>query len=395
VVPGVNANVNADWSATGGAAQILNKPTIPSGQVNSDWNATSGIAQILNKPVLASSQWSTSGAGVIYSAGSVSIGTSATVGSSLQLNVAGSINVSKTASGVSTRLTVHSGNALVVAGPENIDSFVAFGGSYFPGNMLSVTGGAKIDGNLQVTGGIFATNVLNTSSDCTVSGALYAYGGAIVRMTTISNGGTDYVGVAQDTALGSTVNRVLYVMYGTFTGFHRTFTDDPLFNQEDPATFKKTYVGRLVISTGEIATDSMENKETNEWTILRDKEGITIEDALPMVQLTRQRKDKRIFGVLGMAERGNSRAERLIVNSLGEGGIWVVNTNGTIENGDYIQSSPELGYGELQDDDLLHSYTAAKATIDCDFMMDSPKYECVELPNGVRAAFIACTYHCG
>ena len=43
----------ADWDATTGNNQILNKPTIPAAQVNSDWNASSGIAQILNKPTLA------------------------------------------------------------------------------------------------------------------------------------------------------------------------------------------------------------------------------------------------------------------------------------------------------------------------------------------------------
>ena len=47
---GAQVNVNSDWVATTGDAEILNKPTIPAAQVNSDWSATSGIAQILNKP---------------------------------------------------------------------------------------------------------------------------------------------------------------------------------------------------------------------------------------------------------------------------------------------------------------------------------------------------------
>lgn len=65
------AQVNSDWSANSGVAQILNKPTlatvatsgdygdllnkptIPAAQVNSDWDAASGVAQILNKPSLA------------------------------------------------------------------------------------------------------------------------------------------------------------------------------------------------------------------------------------------------------------------------------------------------------------------------------------------------------
>lgn len=42
----------ADWneSDTSDPAYINNKPTIPAAQVNADWNANSGVAQILNKP---------------------------------------------------------------------------------------------------------------------------------------------------------------------------------------------------------------------------------------------------------------------------------------------------------------------------------------------------------
>lgn len=68
------AQVNSDWNASSGLAQILNKPslatvatsgsytdltnkpTIPAAQVNSDWNASSGLAQILNKPIIPAAQ---------------------------------------------------------------------------------------------------------------------------------------------------------------------------------------------------------------------------------------------------------------------------------------------------------------------------------------------------
>jgi hypothetical protein len=49
------AQVNSDWNAVSGVAEILNKPTIPAAQVNSDWNATSGVAEILNKPTIPTS----------------------------------------------------------------------------------------------------------------------------------------------------------------------------------------------------------------------------------------------------------------------------------------------------------------------------------------------------
>jgi hypothetical protein len=211
-------------------------------------------------------------------------------------------------------------------------------------------------------------------------------------MLSVANSGTDYVGVQINSSSGSTYQYPIMIMYGTFTGFHRVFTEDEKFDKKDPQKFKDDYVGRIVISIGKIATDTKSNEE---WEIKYDKEGITIEDALPMIELSRIKKDKRVFGVLGMPTRQNSRNERLVVNSLGEGGIWVCNSNGNIENGDYITSSDYLGYGEKQDDDLLHNYTVAKATIDCNFELDSPFYNCLELNENIKIAFIACTYHCG
>lgn len=42
----------ATVATTGDYDDLLNKPTIPAAQVNSDWNAVSGVAEILNKPTL-------------------------------------------------------------------------------------------------------------------------------------------------------------------------------------------------------------------------------------------------------------------------------------------------------------------------------------------------------
>jgi hypothetical protein len=44
--------VLAAVATSGSYVDLLNKPTIPTAQVNSDWNATAGIAQILNKPTI-------------------------------------------------------------------------------------------------------------------------------------------------------------------------------------------------------------------------------------------------------------------------------------------------------------------------------------------------------
>ena len=215
----------------------------------------------------------------------------------------------------------------------------------------------------------------------------------------VSSTNTDDVCVQGDTSFQSYNNKTLCIAHNSFTAFHRCYIDDVIYTGETDEIidiFKNDYMGRVVIATGKIKTDLTKKiEEKQEWYSVIDKDGITIEDAVPVVALSRQKKDKRVFGVFGGAKRSTNNKDRLIVNSVGEGAICVSNTNGNIENGDYIQSSDLLGYGEKQDDDLLHNYTIAKATIDCNFELDSPYYQCHEIENGVRVAFIACSYHCG
>ena len=284
-----------------------------------------------------------------------------------------------------------------IRGKLNIDQ----DGLYVSGNVgigtqptlqkLEVNGPTNFTGSLSVQ----SADLHTFKSPGGLGGNFNCAGNITCLLYAITNSGTDYVGVGNATS-GNNNNylRQLYIMFDTFTGFHRCFTNDELFDNENPQSFKDTYIGRIVVSTGKIATD-FKSIDNDDWEIKYDKEGITIEDALPMIEISRKKKDKRVFGVLGNSKRNNSRSERLIINSVGEGGIFVCNSNGNIENGDYIQSSDHLGYGEKQDDDLLHNYTVAKATMDCDFELDNPLYNCFELDDGLRVAFVAATYHCG
>ena len=113
------------------------------------------------------------------------------------------------------------------------------------------------------------------------------------------------------------------------------------------------------------------------------KENININDALPVVELSNKAYDKAVFGVITdrIEDEQNVYStgkfvsfykkddgdNRLIINGCGEGSIWVSNYNGNLENGDYITTSPIPGIGMKQDGDLLHNYTVAKITMDCDF----------------------------
>jgi hypothetical protein len=177
-------------------------------------------------------------------------------------------------------------------------------------------------------------------------------------------------------------------------------------------------------------------------------------EALPVVSLSQVANDKTVFGVVDHVESENTTRKqkhgptvvtsckevgdnRVIVNSLGEGAIWVVNTNGNIDSGDFLTTSNIAGYAQRQtNEDICYSYTVAKSTMDCNFNpRDVPVQKIIKNENGTNsldekgqlqwkdtdklkpeykiryltidgqitdesnsiytAAYIGCTYHCG
>jgi hypothetical protein len=205
---------------------------------------------------------------------------------------------------------------------------------------------------------------------------------------------------------GGTNYRVLLTSSTYFTGQHG---NNPI--NMDLKTNIEEYVGLIVSSVG---TYYSVNPVTQEVTT--GKDAITISQALPQIKLTDTDKDKTVWGVVTNVNNDNFNPDGTIeydnaatfgdrlgpnvirVNSLGEGAIWVTNINGNIENGDYICSSLINGYGRKQDDDMLHNYSVAKSTMDCDFDLSNDNlYRCEEFEyNGqtYKRAFIGCTYHC-
>ena len=204
---------------------------------------------------------------------------------------------------------------------------------------------------------------------------------------------TDYLAVVEPNASGTWQYRRMMIKYGSFTEFHRVFVDDDLYIDYDD--FMNNYVGRVVVSTGKTKHAKKEPGDIP-WEVLEDKDAITIDDAQPVVQLSRTKKSKAVYGVVTYRQVSDYGG-RICVNALGEGGIWIVNTNGNLENGDYLQTSDEIGYAERQDDDIMRNYTIAKVVIDCTFELDSPKYKCevIDEARDLRRAFVGCVYYCG
>jgi hypothetical protein len=176
------------------------------------------------------------------------------------------------------------------------------------------------------------------------------------------------------------VGKVLANAYTTFTGSHK-------INLSPTTSPDNLIEGMCMSSTGNTYFQDINN------TIVTAKLSIIT-------------NDKTIYGVYcgsetimnssndnGSDNGSNYSTTVYFVNSLGEGGILVSNFSGEVQNGDYITTCPIAGYGALQADDIMHSYTVAKCTQTIDWslvpeniILDGVKY---------KSLLVACTYHCG
>tara|TARA_Y100001970_G_scaffold111093_1_gene138672 strand:- start:7058 stop:14827 length:7770 start_codon:yes stop_codon:yes gene_type:complete len=114
-----------------------------------------------------------------------------------------------------------------------------------------------------------------------------------------------------------------------------------------------------------------------------------INESLPICTITNIDNDIKVFGVISDKEdtndirtynsgsfvtpyeKTNKNEQRMFINSLGEGAVWVCNKNGVLVNGDYISSSSVSGYGmkQILNQNILANHTVAKITCDCDFSL--------------------------
>ena len=155
-----------------------------------------------------------------------------------------------------------------------------------------------------------------------------------------------------------------------FTGQHRSFINEySLVELEN--------LNGLIVSANKNNYTRMSNG------LVTGNNAITINESLPDISITIKDLDKSVFGVISNIEDINNRKEsygrfvsmidkevgdtRPYINSVGEGAVWVTDKNGNLESGDYITSCTIPGYGMKQNDDILHNYTVAKITMDCDF----------------------------
>jgi hypothetical protein len=181
-----------------------------------------------------------------------------------------------------------------------------------------------------------------------------------------------------------------------FTGQHRTFIKDVPFSQAGD-------LEGLIVSSDQNKYIKMSGG------IEAGSNAITTNESLPVVSLSNVVTDKKCFGVISASEDPEERSDsfgnfvsvaekekgdtRVYINSVGEGAIWVSNIGGSLEAGDYITTSNVAGYGQKQNDDVLHNYTVAKITMDCDFEPATQPVQQILRSNVVETYYLGNVHH--
>jgi hypothetical protein len=246
-------------------------------------------------------------------------------------------------------------------------------GGYFTASGITgigVSGGANrigVHGTASGTTGIgVAGEAMNMGDVTNYGGSFSAYGTTGIGVYSHTFGSTS-IGVKSS---GGKYGYDFYaagpgVNYGAFTGAHEVkFVEDMT---------REIVPGMIVSVTGKTETR-------------KDKDGeISLSSTLPTVTISIKARDKAVFGVIvsdGPLPEDHwyetQEDERFgVVNALGEGRVWVTDFNGQVQAGDYITTSFVQGYGQLQDDDLLHSYTLGKAieTIDWEQVTETVQHD--------------------
>ncbi len=244
---------------------------------------------------------------------------------------------------------------------------------------------------------------MNIPSDLAVNG-VSSIGGALTANGLVTINGSFNIGAAAATGASSNYwseyvdtncNLIFQSSKGTVVEFSEQFSAEQLnFTGKHrcvgSSRIRDKHIGKIVCATGKYV--DLENSRV-----------IQIDEALPIVKLCKRMRDPTAFGVIGgIDESGRFRignmsfvkpglTRRIIVQSQGEGAMWVTNAGGPLRNGDYIMTSWVSGYGMRQGSSVRCNYTIAKITCDCTF--DRSGVKTIKFRGKTfKKAFVGCVY---
>jgi hypothetical protein len=182
----------ATVATSGSYSDLLNKPAIPAAQINSDWNAVSGLAQILNKPTIPTQYTDALARAAITLSSNSPTGTTSTLtyntgSGAFTFTSAAALVSGTTIKTVNSNSLLGSGNVSVgtvtsVSGTGTV-SGISLGGTVTGSGSLSLSGTLSgiTNANLNGTAGITNANLANS----TISGV--SLGGSLFSLTAGTN----------------------------------------------------------------------------------------------------------------------------------------------------------------------------------------------------------------
>lgn len=224
----------SDWDQSDNTAPdyIKNKPTIPAAQVNADWDAASGVAQILNKPTLGAAAAADTTTAI--TSGGTGLPTSGTVYTDqrrqeTEIGVvanAGAKNLSKVSDGSGTRylsvpIVLSPGDyAVSFLNLQSIDTdattcqVLGFKNGTQVSDTLRVNRGNNVSGVLTITSETDSINIYASDTYAHGDGDTFSFSGFMLRHAEITDG--TYVPYAPS-------NRELYMALEAKTSLEAVF----------------------------------------------------------------------------------------------------------------------------------------------------------------------------
>ncbi len=142
------------------------------------------------------------------------------------------------------------------------------------------------------------------------------------------------------TSMGSVTYTAGVVSYNAFTGSHIAEYEGDVDELES---------GDLLVLTGKYSPWHAESPTG---------------EPIYAVGFSDKENDKKVFGIYSSKvgdEKGGTPKDAILVYSLGNAFMKVTDTNGDIEMGDWITTSPRPRFGQRQEGDVRKGYTVAKA----------------------------------
>lgn len=255
--------VNADWNATSGVAEILNKPSIPAAQIQSDWNqtSTSALDYIKNKPTISSGISNATASGTDTYTATVTGVTSYADGDAYLIRFT---------NGNTTNCTLNINSLGAIALYRNNDGALIGGDIQDNGEMLCVYNSAN--NNFQAIGtspNSLISYVTNDDSVTLTKGmAVYAFSGIGDRLTvkraynTLDSTSAQTIGLVMSTSIGAN-QKGFIMMQGLLDGLSilptSTWTDgSPVYLGATAGTITnvKPYAPNHLVYLGFVTTAS-------------------------------------------------------------------------------------------------------------------------------------------